>query len=400
MSKRPRLLSARATAIDESMTNATMQASLGKLPHYSRYSQTGTEELAEGNAVYQYLSHEFHRTRTRHRGPNNGDPHRDAPEYEILRIMRVKAPRLQEKYLAEVQDMAGLCQRSVTEVEIDALHVNSFEGLDMNEFLLYHGAPSELVQSRLLMQGLDPRYAGDHFGKLFGAGIYLASNSSKSDIYTEPNAAGERCVLVVRACLGETHQGQEPCRTALRPPERPDGRGALSSFAAVTLADGGCVEHPEYIVYKETETLVEYAIWYRHSSRCRCTHCIELREEEEASAAAAGDRFRRLSFSLSGNSLSVAIDAAIVRLAKRGHATTAGVQAVHTSLDQFIEYVQEQLPGQGVKLREIKKRISKSSFIASTSNVPLMTPRCSSTVSCDMWLTLWLHVCCVCAVRA
>ena len=37
------------------------------------------------------------------------------------------------------------------------------------------------------MQGLDPRYAGTHAGALFGAGVYLASNSSKSDLYTEPN---------------------------------------------------------------------------------------------------------------------------------------------------------------------------------------------------------------------
>ena len=31
--------------------------------------------------------------------------------------------------------------------------------------------------------------------KMFGLGTYLATNSSKADIYTEPNAAGERCVL-------------------------------------------------------------------------------------------------------------------------------------------------------------------------------------------------------------
>ena len=60
---------------------------------------------------------------------------------------------------------------------IDALRVESYEGLNMNEYLLYHGAPSWLV-SRLQTQGLDPRYAGEHFGKLYGTGIYLATNSS------------------------------------------------------------------------------------------------------------------------------------------------------------------------------------------------------------------------------
>ena len=213
---------------------------MSRLPHYSRYSQTGTEQLASDDPIYEHLAREFQRTTASHRGPEQGDPHRDPPQFDVLRILRVKAPRLQEKYLAEVQDIAGLCQRAVTSLTVDALEVSSFDGLSMNEFLMYHGAPSDLVESRLLMQGLDPRYAGEHFGKLFGSGIYLATNSSKSDIYTKPNAAGERCILVVRACLGAAYLCSEPMRRSLRPPERSDGRGALSSVIALTTeAKGG-----------------------------------------------------------------------------------------------------------------------------------------------------------------
>ena len=60
------------------------------------------------------------------------------------------------------------------------------------------------------------------------------------------------------------------------PPERSDGRGPLLSLVAVTQAEGGCVEHPEFVVYKETQSLPQYAIWYQHSARCQCTHCWKL----------------------------------------------------------------------------------------------------------------------------
>ena len=126
------------------------------------------------------------------------------------------------------------------------------------------------------MQGLDPRYAGENAGKLFGSGSYFAANSSKSDIYTTPNAAGERCILITRVCLGEASIATRPCREATRPPEREDGRGPLNSIVAATTSEGGCVEYPEFIVFKEAQALPEYAVWYRHEAGCICTHCYNL----------------------------------------------------------------------------------------------------------------------------
>jgi hypothetical protein len=109
-------------------------------------------------------------------------------------------------------------------------------------------------------------------GKLFGSGSYFAANSSKSDIYTTPNAAGrragERCILITRVCLGEGSIASRPCWEAIRPPEREDGRGPLNSTVAATTREGGCVEHPEFIVFKEAQALPEYAVWYRHGAGC------------------------------------------------------------------------------------------------------------------------------------
>ena len=178
----------------------------------------------------------------------------------MVRIERILTQRLQLKYLAELADIAGAINRQPSDrlVGIDALRVQSCDGVDANEFLLYHGAPSEIIQ-QLQLSGLDSRRGGENFGKLFGVGTYLATNSSKSDIYTKPNAAGERCVLVVRTVLGEPHKTKVPMKTAQLPPDRPDGRGPLNSVVALTEAEGGCVEHPEFIVYKEAQTLAQCA---------------------------------------------------------------------------------------------------------------------------------------------
>ena len=178
----------------------------------------------------------------------------------MIRIERILTQRLQHKYLVELADIAGLTDRKLSDKleSVDALRVQSCDGIDANEFLLYHGAPSEIIQ-QLQLSGLDPRRGGENAGKMFGVGTYLATNASKSDIYTKPNAEGERCVVVVRAALGEAHRTKVPMRNANKPPDRSDGRGPLNSVVALTQAAGGCVEHPEFIVYKEAQTLPQCA---------------------------------------------------------------------------------------------------------------------------------------------
>ena len=58
------------------------------------------------------------------------------------------------------------------------------------------------------------------------------------------------------------------------PPERPDGRGPLSSVVAMTHQHGGAVEHPEYIVYERRQCLPQFAIWYTHQPDCFCLRCV------------------------------------------------------------------------------------------------------------------------------
>merc|ERR1711904_481942 len=107
--------------------------SMAKLPHYCRYSQTCTVTLDPQDGVYDYIQSEFYRSLTQHRGPRQHDPHRAAPEVEILRVERIFTPRLQEKYLVELQDIAGLCNRRLKDKleNVNALRVQSFEGFEM-----------------------------------------------------------------------------------------------------------------------------------------------------------------------------------------------------------------------------------------------------------------------------
>ena len=197
-------------------------------------------------------------------------------------------PRLQANYLAKTQDIAGKVGKRVSDTldGIDATRVSSFAGLQLNEFLLYHGTPSKIAPL-LQKQGLDPQRAGVHRGKMFGYGAYMATNSSKSDLYTEPTTLsadprkkGERCILVVRACLGEPFRAARTNTQLRLPPDRPAAiggvAGSLDSVVGLTRAAGGQLLHPEYIVYKEAQTLPEYAIWYEHGEKCRCTHCSSV----------------------------------------------------------------------------------------------------------------------------
>ena len=343
---------------------ASAEAEISRLPTYDRYSLTQRRELAQSSAVYEHLVSEFHRTATQHRGPLPGQdqPVRSAPQFEVVRVEEFHNPRSQEGYKMELQDLTGRCQRRVSPLVPvpDAQNVQTVAGRQMNEFMMYHGAASRKIE-RLFQQGLDPRYSGSNGGKMFGLGTYLATNSSKADIYTEPNAAGERCVLVVRATLGEayyenyhTPAGVTPeahrshIMSRRLPPERADNRGPLSSIVGVTRQNGGAVEHPEFIVFDRRQCLAQYAVWYRHAPGCFCTHCVKhkiLIEHPLAGSsftlpAAYGDRG---AFSILGS------QGQMMRIQDDIHART-GMRVYMQRLDGGIAR------GYGVKLRLMVRR--------------------------------------------
>lgn len=263
-----------AEARAKQSANAAAWATIESLPNYCTYSSMQTELVSSRDPTYALLAAELQRTATQHSWSTTG-PLQQAPQMEVVRIERILNRRLQDSYLAELQNTIGLCRKLPADKmnDVQARRVQTYAGLPMNEFFLYHGADSSKIE-RLQRSGLDPRYAGTNRGKMFGVGTYLASNSSKSDLYTKPNAAGERCILLVRATLGEPARLTSPQPNLLMPPERPDKRGPLSSVVGMTTAEGGRLQHREYIVYHTAHTLPQFAIWYKHAQGCGCTNCV------------------------------------------------------------------------------------------------------------------------------
>ena len=245
------------------------------MDRYSTYRRT--PPIAEH--TYESISAYFMNNLVRHR-KNPGEPHGEVPHLEIQHIELVSNPRLWNKYAAERDDIYGLCEGRAKSLAMAANFM--FESgnplvapstpTELNEFFLFHGAPHHLV-SRLAQQGFDERYAGEHFGALFGKGVYFAHNASKSDIYTSPDADGVRAMFLSRVCLGEVQVVNSAQRNIWKPTERPDGRGPFNSVAANTHAHNGCVEYNEYIVYKGAQAYPEYIVFYKHKDGCACTHC-------------------------------------------------------------------------------------------------------------------------------
>ena len=191
---------ARAAAAAKEATLSAGRSMVSPLRQLHHYSTTRLEEL-EAGPVYQLLSDQFLRTRATHKrhfqerhdalGRAGGFLQGARPLLEITKINRLHNPRLQEKYVTEVQDIAGLVGQQIVDglPEVNALRVESLPGLNLNEFLLFRGDKSHMAQ-QLQLSGFDPRLAGTGTAKMFGLGTYFACKSSKADIYTEPNDAG------------------------------------------------------------------------------------------------------------------------------------------------------------------------------------------------------------------
>ena len=64
---------------------------ISHLPHYTQYSQAKQQPLRTDDPVFSLLSERFLSSVTRHRGPKQGDPHREAPKLEVLRSVLVRA---------------------------------------------------------------------------------------------------------------------------------------------------------------------------------------------------------------------------------------------------------------------------------------------------------------------
>lgn len=79
---------------------------------------------------------------------------------------------------------------------------------DVNEVLLFHGT-HPIAADRIAKTNFSINLAGSNAGALYGKGLYLAENTSKSDEYCRPGPGGLCTMLLCRAVLGKAFETAE-----------------------------------------------------------------------------------------------------------------------------------------------------------------------------------------------
>merc|ERR1712224_396761 len=106
----------------------------------------------------------------------------------------------------------------------------------------------------------------------------------------------ERCMIVAQVCLGRSFRALQamPRGLAAAARSRPgleegsafEGEAGWDSILGEETAHGGVLDHREYVVLEDAQTLPRYLIWYRHSPDCCCHRCsvADARRRRAASA--------------------------------------------------------------------------------------------------------------------
>ncbi|KAK9703982.1 Poly(ADP-ribose) polymerase catalytic domain [Popillia japonica] len=165
--------------------------------------------------------------------------------YNIVRIQKVQNRKLWERYTHRRQ-----------EVSEENTNQN-------NERMLFHGSP---FINAIVQKGFDERHA--YIGGMFGAGIYFAEHSSKSNQYVYGIGGGTGCpvhkdrscyichrhLLLCRVTLGKSFLQFSAMKMAHAPPGHHSVAGRPSA---------GGLNFPEYVVYRGEQAYPEYFITYQ-----------------------------------------------------------------------------------------------------------------------------------------
>jgi len=130
-----------------------------------------------------------------------------------------------------------------------------------NEFLLFHGTKADAA-SLIAENHFDMAYACKD--GLFGAGLYFAENSSKSDEYVKPSKEGLFPIILCRVALGRINYCAE------KDPVAHPGRTALQDSCSTggyhsVLGDRKKVRGTfrEFIVYDHFQVYPQFIVWYK-----------------------------------------------------------------------------------------------------------------------------------------
>uniref|UniRef100_A0A672NNB8 Poly [ADP-ribose] polymerase n=1 Tax=Sinocyclocheilus grahami TaxID=75366 RepID=A0A672NNB8_SINGR len=200
-------------------------------------------DLAPDDKEFQSVEEELQSTIREHRdGGNAGGVF---SKYNILKIQKVVNKKLRERYAHR--------QKEIT----DENHNHH------NERMLFHGSP---FINAIIHKGFDERHA--YIGGMFGAGIYFAENSSKSNQYVYGIGGGTGCpthkdrscyichrqMLFCRVTLGKSFLQFSAMKMAHAPPGHHSviGRPSVNGLA-----------YAEYVIYRGEQAFPEYLITYQ-----------------------------------------------------------------------------------------------------------------------------------------
>uniref|UniRef100_A0A8C1DF13 Tankyrase, TRF1-interacting ankyrin-related ADP-ribose polymerase b n=2 Tax=Cyprinus carpio TaxID=7962 RepID=A0A8C1DF13_CYPCA len=200
-------------------------------------------DLAVDDKEFQSVEEEMQSTIREHRdGGNAGGVFN---RYNILKIQKVVNKKLRERYTHRQKEIG------------DENHNHH------NERMLFHGSP---FINAIIHKGFDERHA--YIGGMFGAGIYFAENSSKSNQYVYGIGGGTGCpthkdrscyvchrqMLFCRVTLGKSFLQFSAMKMAHAPPGHHSviGRPSVNGLA-----------YAEYVIYRGEQAFPEYLITYQ-----------------------------------------------------------------------------------------------------------------------------------------
>uniref|UniRef100_I3RSE8 Poly [ADP-ribose] polymerase n=1 Tax=Drosophila buzzatii TaxID=7264 RepID=I3RSE8_DROBU len=200
-------------------------------------------DLLPDDKEFVAVEEEMQATIREHR--DNGQAGGYFVRYRIIRVQKVQNRKLWERYAHRRQEIA--------EENL----------LQSNERMLFHGSP---FINAIVQRGFDERHA--YIGGMFGAGIYFAEHSSKSNQYVYGIGGGIGCpshkdkscyvcprqLLLCRVALGKSFLQYSAMKMAHAPP---------GHHSVVGRPSTGGLHFAEYVVYRGEQSYPEYLITYQ-----------------------------------------------------------------------------------------------------------------------------------------
>ncbi|XP_018522092.1 LOW QUALITY PROTEIN: poly [ADP-ribose] polymerase tankyrase-2-like [Lates calcarifer] len=200
-------------------------------------------DLAADDKEFQSVEEEMQSTIREHR--DGGHAGGVFNRYNLVKIQKVCNKKLWERYTHRRKEVS------------EENHNHS------NERMLFHGSP---FVNAIIHKGFDERHA--YIGGMFGAGIYFAENSSKSNQYVYGIGGGTGCpthkdrscyichrhLLFCRVTLGKSFLQFSAMKMAHSPPGHHSvtGRPSVNGLALA-----------EYVIYRGEQAYPEYLITYQ-----------------------------------------------------------------------------------------------------------------------------------------